>query len=125
MSNLKGVLTKEVNEMAKDFLGRQFGDFGENHSLSKEECRRIQTDELRLIPYIQYLLTNSEDIDQRKINDNDRKILAQWESEGHFTRTRIKGKVGSYELSVTKEFWDFMCKVLWQSYVIMKGEREC
>ena len=115
----RGCLTTELNEMAKNFFGREFGDFGCNRiKLSSNEFKRLQTDELRLISYIQYCLTNFGIIDQRKINNNDCHIIEQWETEGHCKEIRVKDRPGVWEVSVTKEFWNFMTEILWQCYVV-------
>ena len=96
---MRGVLTKEVQEIAKKHIGRE-----------------IDTTELRLIPYIQYIMVNEQKIESIRVNLEDRKILQKWRKKGY-----IKG--GSSELSITKEFWDFMCEILFQSYVKQDGER--
>ena len=70
----------------------------------------ITLKELRLIPYLQYCLMNGP-IDPRKIDEEEREILQKWRDEGKITFS-IK-----YECTCTKEFWDFMNEVLWESYV--------
>lgn len=91
----RGILTESIQKKAKDFLGRE-----------------INQTELRLIPYIQYVMVNEQKIDIRKINAEERKILRLWKDGGH-----IQGGAGSEGLSITKEFWDFMCEILWLAYV--------
>jgi len=89
----RGQLNKEVQVLALDFLGRE-----------------MTTTELRLLPYVQYVMMNSQRIDPEKCNGDDRKILALWRKAGH-----IEG--GASGLAITKEFWIFMCEVLFYTYV--------
>lgn len=72
--------------------------------------RATSVSELHLIPYLQYIMVNEQEIDPRKINSEERQILALLRSEGH-----IEG--GMTGLSVTPEFWEFCCEVLWRAYV--------
>ena len=89
----RGTLTPKVQEKAKTFLGRE-----------------MTLVELRLIPYCQYVMCNEQRIDIRKCNREDRDVLNLWRDAGY-----IKG--GASGLSITKEFWDFMCEILWLTYV--------
>ena len=94
----RGTLTKEVQEIAKKHIGRE-----------------IDTTELRLIPYVQYVMVNEQRIDPRKLNQDDRKILRKWKDAG-----LVEG--GASGLSITEDFWNFACEILWQSYVKQEGE---
>ena len=87
------MLTEEVNKIAEDMIHR-----------------KISQTELRLIPYIQYIMCNEQKIDIRKVNGDDRKILQKWKEEGF-----IEG--GACGLSITKDFWDFMYEILFEAYV--------
>lgn len=89
----RGMLTTDVNEIAKLMIGR-----------------KISERELRLIPYIQYVMCNDRKLKIELINQEDRKILEKWKNEGH-----IQG--GASGLAVTKQFWDFMCEILFLAYV--------
>jgi len=89
----RGELTHEINDKAKELIGRE-----------------LSLTELRLIPYIQYVMVNERKIDPRKCNEDDRKILQKWRKEGY-----IEG--GASGLAITKEFWDFMCEILFIAYV--------
>ena len=89
----RGMLTEKIQEMAKEFLGYE-----------------IDTDELRLIPYVHYCLVNEQKVDPVKMNREDRTIFARWKKAGHIDGDMTR-------LAVTKEFWDFMCAILFVSYV--------
>jgi len=89
----RGVLTKRVNEIAKKMIGREISQI-----------------ELRLIPYIQYVMVNEQKIKIEHINSEERKILAKWKKENF-----IEG--GATGLAITKEFWDSMCEILFEAYV--------
>ena len=90
----RGILTQEIQDVAKQFLGRE-----------------ITTTELRLYPYLDYLMKNEQRIDPRKCNQDDRDVLAVLRAEGH-----IEG--GASGLSMTKEFYDYINQVLWFGYVL-------
>lgn len=89
----RGCLTDKIQEISKRMIGRE-----------------ISQDELRLIAHIQYVMVNKQKLDPRKISPDDRKVLKKWKTEKH-----IEG--GATGLSVTKEFWDFMCEILFEGYV--------
>ncbi len=77
-----------------------------------KEKYNMTHDELRLIPYIQYLIVNHEPIDPRKINGEERKILQEWRDKGYLTFSMCE------PLAVSREFWDTMNDFLWDCYVI-------
>ena len=89
----RGMITDKINEIAKNMIGRE-----------------INQRELRLIPYIQYVLVNEQEIRQDKINDEERNFLKKFEEEGFI-------KIHIDKIKVTKKFWDFMCEILFESYV--------
>lgn len=97
---MRGTLTKEINEIAFKIIGRKINQL-----------------ELRLMPYIQYVMINEQKIDPRKINSEERKVLKKWKDEGF-----IEG--GATGLAITKEFWDFMNEILFQGYVSQQGEKD-
>ena len=71
----------------------------------------ITLKQLRLLPYFQYLLMNNGAIDPRKIDDEERKILAKWRDEGKITFSILEG------CTCTREFWNWMNEILWETYV--------
>jgi hypothetical protein len=89
----RGMLTTDIVEVAKLMIGRP-----------------ITQKELRLIVYVQYVMCNDRKIKPQCVNQEEREILAQWKKEGH-----IEG--GACGLAVTKQWWDFMCEVIWLGYV--------
>ncbi|MBO5781045.1 MAG: hypothetical protein J6R08_01090 [Opitutales bacterium] len=95
----RGCLTPEIQQEAKSFLGRE-----------------ITVRELRLLPYIDYCLKNSFCFDDSKINDEERVILKQWEESNYITYSWVAG------ISSTKEFYDFMQRILWLGYVERKRQ---
>ena len=94
---MRGKLTDEIQTMAKAFLGRE-----------------IDTTELRLYPYLDYLMKNEQKLDPYKGNQADRDMLSKLLNEGH-----IEG--GASGLSMTKEFYDYINQVLWLGYVVGEG----
>lgn len=91
---MRGMLTPEIQEVAKKFLGRE-----------------ITTTELRLMNYVAYVMVNDQRIEPAKINEEERGVLMTWRTEGH-----IEGGAGG--LSITKEFWDAMSEIIWLGYVV-------
>jgi len=91
---MRGQLTDEIQGFAKSFLGRE-----------------ITTEELRLYPYLDYVMKNEQKIEPNKVNREDRDILQKLREENH-----IEG--GASGLSITKEFYDYINQVLWLGYVV-------
>lgn len=78
----------------------------------------ITVTELRLIPYLQYLIVNRYPVSPEKITTEEREVLKKWRDEGKITfSTQIT-------CSCTKEFWDFMNEVLWDSYAAQLKDKE-
>lgn len=71
--------------------------------------------ELRLIPYLQYLCVNHQAVDPHKINAEERKIMGKWRDEGRLTYSM------SEPVSMTKETWDWMNEIMWESYAVQLG----
>ena len=71
----------------------------------------ITLKELRLIPYLQYLLVNHMPVDPNKIDAEERSIFSKWQDEGNITFSCRE------TVTTTKEFWDWMNEVLWDSYI--------
>ena len=97
----RGMLTTDINKIANIFIGRN-----------------ISKTELRLIPYIQYVMCNERKINPVHINQEEREILQKWKEEKH-----IEG--GASGLAITKNFWDFMCEVLFVAYAGYDNEEYC
>jgi len=89
----RGVVTEGIQALSKELLGYE-----------------IEKDELRLMPYVQYVMMNEQKLDPAKCNEEERKILSKWREKGY-----IEG--GAAGLSITKEFWDILCEILFASYV--------
>jgi hypothetical protein len=96
----RGALSPQIQELCKEFLGRE-----------------ISTVELRLMPYIDYVMKNNQRIDPSKINQEEREVLSTLRKEGY-----IEG--GASGLSITKEYYDFIQQILWLGYVCIIHEEE-
>ena len=90
---MRGQLTDKVKKYTKEKMGYE-----------------IDTTELRLMPYIQYTMMNSQKIEPIKINSDERKILSKWREKGY-----IEG--GASGLHISKFFWDTICDVLFMGYI--------
>lgn len=89
----RGELTDRIKKKSRELLGYE-----------------IDVTELRLMPYIQYVMVNEQRIDLNKINPADRAILKKWREAGH-----IEGGAGG--LKITREFWNIICEVIRLGYV--------
>ena len=96
----RGGLSPQIQALCKEFLGRE-----------------ITVTELRLMPYIDFVMKNEQRIDPRKVNQEDRDILSVLRKEGH-----IEG--GWSGLAITKEYYDFVQQVLWLGYVCIIHDEE-
>lgn len=93
MAQKRGQLTERIKQRSKELLGYE-----------------ITQTELRLMPYIQYVMTNDQKIDPRKCNIEDRAILMKWKKAKY-----IEG--GSSGLNITRVFWDIICSLIFLGYV--------
>lgn len=91
---MRGVLSEEIQGIATAFLRRE-----------------ITVAELRLYPYLDYVMKNGQRIDPSRVNKEDRGTLSVLRAEGH-----IEG--GASGLSMSREFYDYINKVLWFGYVV-------
>lgn len=93
MEQRRGQLTDRIKKKSKELLGYEIG-----------------VAELRLMPYVQYVMVNSQKVDIRHINSEDRAILQKWREAGH-----IEG--GASGLQITEEFWNIICEIIRLGYV--------
>lgn len=100
MGQKRGQLSERIQAKAKELLGRE-----------------TTTTELRLMPYIQYVMVNDQRIEPRKCNQADRDVLSLWRSEGH-----IEGGAGG--LAITKKFWNTICEIVFLGYVDLSEEEK-
>jgi len=89
----RGELTDRIKTMSQGLLGYE-----------------MDQTELRLMPYIVYVMMNEQKIDPKKVNGAGRDILAKWRRAGH-----IEG--GLSGLSITEEFWNILCEIVRLGYV--------
>ena len=82
--------------------------------------------ELRLIPYIQYILVNEQKINIERINNEEMAILSKWVNIGYILEGVTCGgrPMMSYgeKVIVTKEFWESINEILWLGYVDLTDE---
>lgn len=89
----RGMLTERIKKASLELLGY-------------EMC----VVELRLMPYIVYVMMNEQKLDPRKINDEERSIFSKWRSKGY-----VEGGMGG--LRITKEFWHILTEIVMLGYV--------
>lgn len=95
----RGAVTPQIKELSKKLLGYEIG-----------------VRELRLMPYVQYCLMDSERVS--RINEEESEILVKWYDSGFITQGMTdSGRVMIGEkLKVTHEFWTSMNEILYFSY---------
>ncbi len=89
----RGCVTDRIKEKSRELLGYE-----------------ISTTELRLMPYVMYILQNNQKIQPQRCNQDDRNILSKWKTAGH-------AEGGASGLAITKQFWDIMCEIVFLGYV--------
>lgn len=96
---LRGQLTPPVKAFAES---KGFSDFNRT--------------ELRLLPYIQYVMMNEQKLELSRINSEEREAFSRWREKGWVTG-------GAGPMTITKQFWDSMNQILWLSYVNHEEEQ--
>jgi hypothetical protein len=89
----RGQLTDRIKAKSAELLGYE-----------------ITQQELRLMPYLQYCMVNSQVVDPNKISSEERAIMSKWREAGHITG-------GASGLGMTKQFWDIICELICLGYV--------
>lgn len=89
----RGALTPEVQAVAKENLEYE-----------------IDVTELRLMPYVQYTMMNSQKLDPNHMNQDDRDILTKWREKGFITG-------GMTDMTMTQEFWTALNAIMYVAYV--------
>ena len=99
---LRGQLTERIKKKSLELFGYE-----------------ISRTELRLLPYIQYTLVNSQKLSPGHLNKEEKEILSGYVKKGFI----IDGVSDSGRpmlgttLKVTKKFWDSILEILWLGYV--------
>ncbi len=94
---MRGQLTEKVQELANEYLGRE-----------------ISLTELRLYPFIDYCIKNGGYMDRRKLSREELELLHSYNKDD------VQRAYGY--IYVSKDFYEYMQKVLWESYVETKTE---
>lgn len=90
---MRGQVTEEVKVSARELLDID-----------------ITTEQLRLLPYIQYIMMNEKVIDHTKLTITELDIIECWIRRGWIS---TKGNT----ISISVEFWNAMNAILWLGYV--------
>ena len=65
--------------------------------------------ELRLLPFLMYSLTD-QCIERSKLRSGERELLEEYQSKGFIVKNGT-------DIGCTKEFWNFISSVVYDSYV--------
>ena len=88
----RGELTQEIKDLSKELMGYE-----------------IDKTELRLMPYFQYVMVNSQEIGMDNVNLDERKILTKWQEKVWIEKGR--------PLHCSQDFWEILMKILFVAYV--------
>lgn len=89
----RGMLTDRIKKKSKELFSYE-----------------IDTIELRLMVYVQYVMINEQHIDIRKVNEDERAIISKWRKKEFMTG-------GASQINMSKVFWDGICEIVWLGYV--------
>ena len=95
----RGKLTERIKSLSLELLGYEIDQL-----------------ELRLMPYIVYVMMNEQKLDPNKIIKEERAIIQKWRDLGY-----IEG--GASGLSITEEFWGILSKIMFAGYVNIEWDR--
>lgn len=91
---MRGMITDEINAKAKELMGYE----------------ALSSQELRLMPYLQYIIVNGQGVLHNRVNTEERAILDIWIKKGFISNV--------YEqLEMTKEFWNAISELIYLGYV--------
>lgn len=94
MEFARGMLTENIQAMSREYLGRE-----------------ITVRELRLFPYIDYVIKNGGYADRSRMSREELDILHSYNKE-----TQLKRAFDGY-IWVSREFYAYLQNVLWEAYV--------
>lgn len=89
----RGMLTDRIKEKSLKLLGYE-----------------ITTIELRLMPYIQYIMVNNHILEIVYFNKEEDEILNKWQEMKFID-------INNSKISITKEFWDILSEIIYLGYV--------
>ena len=93
MKQGRGQLTARIEKLSKKLLGYA-----------------IDTIELRLMVYTQYVMVNEQRFIERNLRPEEHEIIQKWEDAGYANNEGV-------HLTITKKFWDILCEILYLGYV--------
>ena len=91
----RGELTQKIKDKSKELFGYE-----------------ITVGQLRLMAYVQYIMTNNQIVESQNVNEEEICILEKWQDEGYVQYDRTTGRI-----NITKKFWNIMSEILYLGYV--------
>lgn len=91
----RGKITDEIKAKAKELLG----------------IEDLSTQELRLMPYVQFVMMNEQHTNRTKLSDGDAEILGRWQVKGWICGPH------HIDMGMSKEFWLAINELIWMAYV--------
>lgn len=108
--------------MAYSIIAKGRGRYDADRAAKHKEFlgRDLTLEDIRLIPYIQYCVVNHNQLDRSEMDANERKLVNDWVERGWLEKFP--------HVIPSREFWQFMCDVLFDFYadelVIEEDEAE-
>jgi len=91
----RGMLTDRVKKLSVELFGRE-----------------LTVEELRLMPYIQYVSVNEQIIDFIRLNTMEKRIVNDWLHSGELIYCEY-----SHKTKASPDFWEKMSKIIHAAYV--------
>ncbi len=95
----RGQLTQRIKDKAQSLLGYE-----------------ITQEELRLMPYLQYVMVNNGILDARKISPTEMEVIEGWREKGY-----VGGELPV--MTMSEGFWDIINHLIYLGYVDLNREK--
>ena len=109
---MRGKITSGIKQKSQELLGYE-----------------IDQAEIRLMPYMDFVMKNEQRIDLHKISSEEMDILSKWVRKGFILEgVTEKGRPNQSEgevIVLEKKFYDAVQEILWLGYVLREVRNEC
>lgn len=112
---MRGTLTEIQKNIIKNFMDTNFGE----QILPEVKDEILTITSIRLIPYIDYVITNGGILELSKINRDEMEIIDMFENNGllRFIDDDKCDDVNCSHIKVTNKFYQLMQIIKWFAYV--------
>lgn len=85
--------------------------------------RDITKTELRLLPLLHHMYMTTDPVNGNRINQEEHDVLKQMTDSGFIAFGRARRLVGFYDVKMSKESWDVIVKMLYDTYAAKVKEQ--